>query len=73
MDNFYTPIVLGIYRARSGKWAGRLMMGGEKLGDIAWFASPSEVEQATHETGLYPDHVVIEVPSAAQAHLSLVR
>lgn len=49
------------------------MMGSERLGDIAWFASPSEVEKATNETGLYPDHIVIEVPSKAPAHLRLVR
>lgn len=73
MKKSYDPIVLRIYQARSGKWAGRLMMGSERLGDIAWFASPSEVEKATNETGLYPDHIVIEVPSKAPAHLRLVR
>lgn len=73
MNKSDQPIVLRIYRARSGKWAGQLMKGSEKLRDVAWFASPSDVEKATNEAGLYPDHVVIEVPSKSRAHLKLVR
>lgn len=73
MNKSDEPIVLRIYQARSGKWAGRLMLGSEKLADIAWFASPSEVEKATNETGLFPKHVVIEVPCRSPVHLKLVR
>ena len=49
------------------------MMGSEQLGEVAWYASPSAVEQAMNETGLFSDHVIIEVPARLRAHVRLVR
>jgi hypothetical protein len=54
-----TDITLRIYRAPSGQWWGRLIVGGEEIKRIGYCASPEAVEQAVRDTGLYPDHIEV--------------
>ena len=48
---------LRIYRAASGQWWGRLVVGEEEIGRVGYCESPQAVEQAARETGVYSDHV----------------
>ena len=52
-------VKLRIYRATSGQWWGRLVVGEEEIGRVGYCDSPEAVEQAARETGVYPDHVEI--------------
>jgi len=65
---------LEIYRAPSGKWAGRLVgANGVEFGGIAGCESPEEVAEAAAESGIIPDRVeVIESDKlAARGQLRL--
>lgn len=59
MNKSDEPIVLRIYQARSGKWAGRLMLVSEKLADIARFACPRKIRRQRNKTGPLPKHLIL--------------
>ena len=52
-------VKLRIYRASSGQWWGRLVVGEEEIARLGYCESPQAVEQAARETGVYPVHVEV--------------
>lgn len=53
-------IVLRIYRAPSGQWAGKLFAGGEEVGGIAGCESAEAVEQQAYDSAIYPSRIEVE-------------
>ncbi|MBF8710637.1 hypothetical protein IR016_28050 [Pseudomonas putida] len=59
-DNDDEPgLLLQIYQAPSGQWAGRLFSGAEEIGGCAACESPEAVAEAARESGIIPDRVEI--------------
>jgi hypothetical protein len=58
-DESGDTITLQIYRAPSGQWSGRLLVGGEEIGRIAGCASAKAVQEAASESAIYPDLVEV--------------
>ncbi|EPP9374978.1 hypothetical protein PZF67_006720 [Pseudomonas aeruginosa] len=52
-------LLLQIYQASSGQWAGRLLSGTEEIGGCAACESPEAVAEAARESGIIPDRVEI--------------
>ncbi len=52
-------LLLQIYQAPSGQWAGRLLSGAEEIGGCAACESPEAVAEAARESGIIPDRVEI--------------
>lgn len=50
-------IVLRIYRAPSGQWAGKLFAGGEEVGGVAGCESPEAVEQQAYDSSIFPSRI----------------
>lgn len=44
-------IILRIYNAASGQWAGTFFLDGVEIGGVAGCSSPKEVEEAAYEQG----------------------
>jgi hypothetical protein len=54
-------IVLRIYRAASGQWAGTLVTAGIEFGDtVASRDSPEEVRKSIYDSGIYPNMVEVD-------------
>jgi len=51
-------IILRVYLAASGQWAGSLLDGDVEIGGIAGCASPEEVEESAYDAGY--DFVEVE-------------
>lgn len=57
-------IILEIYRAPSGQWAGKVYEAGvvnpALLGGVGGCSSPEEVQEALEEVSIYADEVIIK-------------
>lgn len=56
-------IILRIYLAPSGQWSGKIFIDNIEIGGIAGYESAEAVEEAAHESGIYPDCIEVEPPS----------
>lgn len=52
-------LLLQIFRAPSGQWAGRLLSSGIEIGEVSGYGSAEAVEYAAAESGIVPDRVEI--------------
>ena len=55
--------VLRIYRASSGQWTGKLLVGGKEIGGIAGCKSAEDVEQVAYDNGILPDRIELDTES----------
>ena len=60
-------LILRIYRAASGQWAGTLFSDEIEIGGIAGCESAKAVENAARESGIYPDRIEVEPPPAFES------
>lgn len=59
-------LILRIYRAPSGQWAGKLFSGDDEIGGVAGCESAEAVEQQAYDSGIYPDRIEVEPPPALE-------